>query len=134
MATTLSFASAERNAALDAIRPNANSGFLRIYSGSVPTNADTALGAQVLLAELTLNATSFPAASGGVLTANAITGDTSADASGTASFFRIYRSNGTSVWCQGTVGTSGEALNLSTTTITATIAVNVTSLTVTWAA
>ena len=39
--------------------------------------------------------------------ANAITQDSSADATGTASFFRLYKSDGTTCVLQGTVGTSG---------------------------
>jgi hypothetical protein len=33
---------------------------INIYSGTVPTDVDTALGAQVLLAQLTMSGTSFP--------------------------------------------------------------------------
>jgi len=106
------------------------SGLLRIYSGSVPANVGTALGAQVLLAELPLSATSAPAASGGVLTANAITNDSSANATGTAAFFRITTSAGTAV-VQGTVGTSGADLNLSTVAISSGATVSVTSFVIT---
>jgi hypothetical protein len=43
---------ARRNAALDAAFDSGlNSGFLRIYDQTQPTDADTALGAQVKLAE-----------------------------------------------------------------------------------
>ena len=57
---------ARRNAALDAAFDTVlNGGSLRIYDGTQPTDADTALGAQVLLAQLTLNATAFAAASAG---------------------------------------------------------------------
>jgi hypothetical protein len=116
---------------LDAIRASYDAGKLRIYSGSVPANADAALGGAVLLAELTLNATAFPAASGGVLTANAITSDTSADNTGTASFFRILDSGASTVLFQGAVSTSGAELNLNTTSIVAAALVGVSSLTIT---
>lgn len=91
-----SFSAAQRSTMLDAARSAYNSGKLRIYSGSVPADADAALGGATLLAELTLNATAFPAASSGVLTANAITSGT-AGATGTASFFRILDSAGSTV-------------------------------------
>jgi hypothetical protein len=131
----MQLAVARRNEALDAVANDANSGFLRLYSGTVPTDADTALGAQVLLAELTMNATAFGAASGGVLTANAITQDSSANATGTCSFARVYQSNGTTVWSQITsVGTSGTEVVLNTTTITSGQPVSCTSFTVTWPA
>ena len=126
-----SFTAAQRNSMLDAVRASYTSGKLRIYSGSVPANADAALGGATLLAELTLNATAFPAASGGVLTANAITSDSSADNTGTASFFRILDSTASTVLFQGAVSTSGAELNLATTTINATNTVAVSSLTVT---
>ncbi len=107
------------NAAVAAVLALANSGKLRIYSGSQPANANTAIGAQVLLAELTFNATAFGAPTAGVATANAITSDPSADASGTAAWCRIVKSDGTTVLFDGTVGTSGCNLNLTSTTITA---------------
>lgn len=125
----ISLAVARKNELLDALTNNCNSGKLRIYSGSVPANADASLGGATLLAELTMNATSFGAASSGTITANAITADTSADETGTASFFRVYESDGSTVVYQGTVGTSGADLNLNTTSITAGVQVQVTSLT-----
>ena len=79
-----------RNGQLDVITAGTAgigaSGKLRIYSGSRPANVAAAITG-TLLAELTLNATFAAAATGGVLTANAITGDTSADSTGTASHF-----------------------------------------------
>lgn len=127
----MSLAVARRNEMLDALTNNCNSGKLRIYSGSVPATADAALSGNTLLAELTMNATAFGAASGGVLTANAITQDSSADATGTASFFRIYESDGTTVVLQGTVGTSGTDMIVATTSFVAAAIVTVSSLTIT---
>lgn len=124
----ISLAVARKNAMLDTLTARCNSGKLRVYSGSVPANADASLGAAVLLAELTMGATSFGAASSGTLTANSITADSSADATGTASFFRIYESDGTTVVYQGSVGTSGADLNLNSTSINAGVQVQVTSL------
>jgi hypothetical protein len=126
---------ARRNEALDAIRDNFNGALMRVYSGTRPTNADTALSGNTLLAELTLNATAFPAASGGVLTANAITGDTSADNTGTASFVRIFESDGTTPICDLSVSTvaagTGE-VQFPTLEFTAGVAVNVSSFTITY--
>jgi hypothetical protein len=112
-----SFTAAQRNIALDAIRASYNAGLLRIFSGSAPANADAALGGATQLAELTLNATAFPAASGGVLTANAITRDNAADATGTASFFRLLNAAGSTVLAQGAVGTSGAEMIVPTTSV-----------------
>ena len=118
-----------RNARLDAITTFVGaSGKLRIYSGTRPATGGTAT---TLLAELTLNATFAPAASGGVLTLNAITGDTTADATGTASWARIFKSDGTTICLDCSVGTSGADINLNTVSIVSGAAVTVTSATIT---
>ena len=106
---TVSISTAVRNAELDAITTGVGaSGLLRIYdaTGGVPASANTALTTQVLLAELACSATFAPAASAGVLTASAISNDASANATGTAAFYRLTTSGGTCV-IQGTAGTSG---------------------------
>lgn len=127
-------ANAARDAALNAITATVNNGTLRIYSGTAPANADGALSGNTLLAQLTLGATAFGAAASGIATANAISADTSADATGTPTFFRLLASNGTTVVYQGTAGASGQELNLSNLSggqIVAGGSVSVTSLTVT---
>lgn len=116
-----------RNAMLDTITTRAGaSALLRIYDGTRPATG-AAITTQILLAELTCNATFAPAASGGVLTLNAITQDSSANNTGTATWFRIVKSDGTSFVLDGNVGTSGSDLNLVTTSIVATQPVSVTS-------
>lgn len=118
-----------RNAMLDAITTFVGaSGKLRIYSGTRPA---TGGAATTLLAELTLNATFAPAASAGVLTLNAITADSSADSTGTASWFRIWKSDGTTACIDGDVGTSGSDLNLNTTSIVSGANVAISSFTIT---
>ena len=119
------------NAACDAMAVLANSGKLRIYDGTQAATADTAIGAQVLLAELTMNATAFGSAVAGVATANAITSDSSADATGTATWFRLLKSDGSTVICDGSVGTSSADLVLNTTSIVSGAAVAVSSFTLT---
>ena len=131
MANAPSLTNAAASAAADAVTALANSGKLRIYSGTKPTNADTALSGNTLLAELTFGATAFGAASNGVATANSITSDSSADATGTATFFRVFKSDGTTAVWDGTVGTSGCDLNLNSTSISSGAAVSVSSLTYT---
>lgn len=118
-----------RDAMLDAITTRAGaSALLRIYDGSRPATGGTAT---TLLAELTCNATFAPAAVNGVLTLNAITQDSSANATGTATWFRIVQSDGTTHVLDGDVGTSGSDLNLTTTSIVATQPVSVTSFVIT---
>jgi len=131
VALTQNISNAAASAAADAVTALVNTGYLRIYDGTQPANANTAVSTQVLLAELRFGSTAFGAASNGVATANAITGDTAADATGTASWFRALKSDGTSAVFDGSVGTSGANLNLNTTSIVANAAVNVTSLTYT---
>lgn len=131
MATNPKRSNVAVNAEADAITPLLNSGYLRIYDGTQPTTADTAIGAQVLLAELRWNATAFGAAAAGVATANAITSDASANASGTASWFRALKSDGSTVIFDGSVGTSAADLILATTAIVAAAIVDVSAFTYT---
>lgn len=121
------FSTSLRNARLDAITTAVGSnGILRIYSGTRPASVSAAITG-TLLAELTCSATFAPAASGGVLTVNAVTQDSSADATGTATHFRQWRSDGTTAVLDGDVGTSGSDLNLNTTSIVAGGPVQITS-------
>jgi hypothetical protein len=128
MANLLAFSTTLRTARADAITTAVgNAGKLRIYDGTRPATGGTAT---TLLAELT-GATPFAAgASSGVLTVGTITGDTSADATGTATWARWVTSGNTFVMDMN-VGTSGADLNLTSTSIVATEPVNVTSMVVT---
>jgi len=118
-----------RNSMLDAITSLAGASCLiNIYDGTRPATGGTAT---TLLAQLTGNATFAPAASGGVLTLNAITQDSSANATGTATWFRIYASNGTTHVLDGNVGTSGSDLNLTTVSIVTAQPVSISSFVIT---
>ena len=134
MASNLKYSASLKNAQQDAIttKLGANA-VLNIYSGTQPTNPDTAIGAQVLLASLTCNATFAPAASGGVLTLNSIsngTGTAGASTGTTATWFRLTTS-GAVAHIDGSVGTSGADLNLNNTSIATGQTVSVTSATLT---
>jgi hypothetical protein len=129
MAKNTQMSSTALNAEADALSDLLDNGYLRIYDGSQPADANTAVGAQTLLAELRFNATAAPAASGGVLTFNAFTSDSSANATGTAAWFRALKSDGSTVVMDGTVGTGTHNLVLSTTSIAAGVQVSVTSFT-----
>lgn len=127
----LSYTTTDRNARLDQLTTSVGaSGILKIYSGTPPANVGASLSGNTLLAQLTMNATFAPASSGGVLTLNSITTESSADATGTATFFRMTTSGGTAK-IQGTVGTSGADLNMNTTSIVSGAAVSVSSFTIT---
>jgi hypothetical protein len=131
MALNPKLSNAGANAAADATCALLNSGYLRIYSGSQPTDADTAIGAQVLLAELRYNATAFSGAVAGVATANALTADSAADATGTATWFRSLKSDGTTGVFDGSVGLATANLILNAVAIVSGAAVSVSSHTYT---
>jgi len=123
----LAYATTLRNTMLDAITTAAgNAALLRIYDGSRPATGGTAT---TLLAELTCGTPFAAGASSGVLTLGSITQDSSANATGTATWFRIVTSGGTFV-LDGNVGTSGSDLNLTTTSIVSGQPVSVTSFTI----
>jgi hypothetical protein len=117
------------NAAADAVTPLVNGGYLRIYDGAQPPTVDTAVSTQVLLAELRYATPAFGAAVNAIATANAITPDASANASGTATWFRALKSDGTTAVFDGSVGTSAADLVLSAVVIAAGTAVSVTAFT-----
>jgi len=127
---TIKLSTAARNAEMDAITAQLGSAALvRIYDGTRPANPGTAVVAQVKLAELTAGSPFAPAASGGVLTANAIT-QANALATGTASWFRATTSGGTAV-VDGDVGVGSGDLQLNTTSIVSGGPVQVTACTIT---
>jgi hypothetical protein len=119
------------NAAVAAFGALLNNGKLRIYTGTQPATADTAIGAVTLLAELTFGATAFGAPTAGVATANAIASDTNADNTGTAAWFRAWKSDGTSPVYDGTVGTASADAIINTVSINAGATVSCSGLTLT---
>lgn len=128
MAKNTQLSNVAANTQADAFGALLNSGTIKIYDGTQPATADTAITTQTLLATLTFGATAFGSASAGVLTANAITGGTIA-ASGTAAWCRCFKSDGTTVVMDGTVGTSAANLIVSTTTFTSGVSVTCSSFT-----
>lgn len=123
----LAFSTTLRDARLTAIvTAIGTSGKVRIYSGTRPATGGTAT---TQLAELPLSATAGTV-TGQVLTMSAITTDSSADATGTASWFRILTSANVAV-IDGNVGTSGSDLNLNTVSIVSGGPVAISSFTIT---
>lgn len=124
----LAYSTTLRNTMLDAISTAAgNAALFRIYDGTRPATGGTAT---TLLAELTCGTPFAASAASGVLTVGSITQDSSANATGTATWFRLVTSGGTFV-LDGNVGTSGSDLNLTTTSIVSGQPVSVTSWTIT---
>lgn len=107
-----------------------------IRSGAQPADPDTAASG-TLLATVTFQDPSFGAATdanpGGLITAaTPLTDDTSADATGTAGYFRIRATgSGADDVADGECGTSGSDLNFNTTSITSGSTVSITSFLIT---
>lgn len=105
---------------------------LIIYSGTMPTNADTALSGNTVLATLPCAATPISGYSDTGTAARATFAAIAAAvaaASGTATFWRRTTNAGT-VIDQGAAGTTGTEMILNTTSITAGSNVTVSSMTV----
>jgi hypothetical protein len=119
------YATALRNAQLDAITTYAGAGAkLRIYDGTRPATGGTAT---TLLAEFTLGSPFAPASSGGVLSPT-LPSAVNAGASGTATWFRVVKADGTTHVFDGSVGSE---MTLNTSTVTSGLQVSVTSWTIT---
>lgn len=123
---------------VDRLDEGSAGGIIQIRSGAQPADPDTA-ATGTLLATLPLSDPAFGAAAdanpGGRATANAITSDASADATGTAGYFRASASNDNAAplddHIDGEVGTAGADMNLNTTSIVSGATVSVSSWTVT---
>jgi len=118
MAKNLVLENVAANASCDAECALANGGYLRIK-----TSGD------VLLAELRFGSPAFGSAVAGVATANAVTPEDSAPATGVAAKYEVYKSDGTTKLWTGTVGTADSNLVLNSVNIQSGAQVSVTSLT-----
>jgi hypothetical protein len=85
-------------------------GRINVYTGSQPATADTAASG-TLLGTLALSSDSFAAAASGAMAINAVTSDSSADASGTAGYVRFYRTGDTAPGSAGN-GTTDRRMDL----------------------
>ncbi len=116
MASNLKYSNGTRDAQQTGLITYAGSGsIIRLYDGTQPTNANTAISTQTLIVSLVVSG-SFGTDSNGSITLGTVTNGT-AVASSTATFFRIVKSDGTTVVMDGSVGTSGADMNLNSTTI-----------------
>ena len=116
MASNLKYSNGTRDAQQTGLITYAGSGsIIRLYDGTQPTNANTAISTQTLIVSLVVSG-SFGTDSNGSITLGTVTNGT-AVASSTATFFRIVKSDGTTVVMDGSVGTSGADMNLNSTVI-----------------
>ena len=111
----VSFVASVVTSSVDAVKALFAGGTVRIYGGTVPTDVDASLGSATLLAELALGTPAFgtAAASGNdiVCTTPAPISDSSANATGTATFFRIFDSSAV-LRAQGSAGGAGSGADM----------------------
>ena len=116
----VTFSHAVRSAMVDVIETTIGaSAIMKIWSGTPPANARAAdTGDGSVLAQLDLPASWMAAAVDGVAAKDGTWSDTSANAAGTATHFRIYTGpGGTVCGIQGSVGQGSGDLSLDNTTI-----------------
>lgn len=122
MSTTL------RNARLDQIETTVGtSAIIKIWSGSAPASCATA-DSGTKLVEFDLASDWAAAASSGSKALNNTPITATAAATGTAGYFRLYDSLGTTCHMQGTVGTSGTDMIIDNTSINSGQTVTISSL------
>lgn len=91
-----SFSAAARNRMLDTLNTELGATpKFRVYAGTQPTNADTALGGQTLLADIDLPSNPFSAAASAAVALAAAAEDAAADSGGTATWGSFTKSDGT---------------------------------------
>jgi hypothetical protein len=122
-----------RNAVLDAVETAiGTAAIVRIFTGSAPSAVgDAATGTE--LVEYSLASDWMSAASSGAKTLASLPIAGTATATGTAGYYRVYASNGTTCHEQGTVTASGGGgdMTISNTSITNGQTVNITGWTLT---
>lgn len=129
MASNLKYSNGTRDAQQNGLITYAGSGaIINIYDGTQPSNANTAVTTQVKLVALTITGT-FGTDSSGTITLSTVTNGV-AVATGTASWFRITKSDGTTVVMDGSVGTSSADMILNNTSIATTQTVSISAGTI----
>jgi hypothetical protein len=127
--SALKYSNALRHAQNEALITYAgNNAIINIYQGSAPANANTGITTQTLLVSCVLSG-AFGTDTNGTLTLGTVNTGV-AVATGVASFFRVFKSDNTSVVMDGSVGVTGADLNLDITAINITQSVNITGGTI----
>lgn len=126
MASNLKYSNGTRDAQQNGLITYAGTGaIISIYTGTQPANANTALSGNTKLVDLVISG-SFGTDSNGTLTFSTVSNGTAVN-TGTATFFRITKSDGTTVVMDGSVATSGADMNISSTSISTGQTVSITS-------
>lgn len=125
----MNYSNATRHAQNEGLIAFAGSGAkFNLYTSFQPANANTPITTQTLLVSMQI-AGVFGTDVDGTLTLGAVT-TTQAAATGTATFFRIFKSDGTTVVMDGSVGLSNADLVLNIVDIIAAENVSITSGTI----
>ena len=122
-----------RNATLQAIETTVGvNPILTIHSGTVPADCATANTGSVI-ATMVLPNDWFNNPVGGTITLQGTWQDLSADASGTAAYFRMHDNGGTTCHMQGTISATGQGgdMQLDNTNIAVGQQINITAFTIT---
>jgi len=133
MANNPQFYDATVKTGVDAMTTLLNGGgVLQVYTGGQPSNNGALTG--TLLVTLTFSSTAFSASSASAnivtATANSITSGTAGN-TGTAGYFALLKSDLSTVFATGSVGTSGADANFSTLSIVSGSVVACSSFTIT---
>ena len=128
----LQYSDAVRNAQLDAVESTiGTAAVLKIYdlTAGAPANVAAAITGTVL-ATITLPSDWMAGASSRSKAKSGTWQDASADNTGTADFFRLFASDGTTCGAQGTAGTSGTDIVLDNASIASSQVVTVSSFSI----
>lgn len=131
MAFQLSFDT--RNATLQALEDTIGANpIMTVSSGVIPANCGTA-NTGTVLATMVLPNDWLNTPTGGAITLSGTWQDLSADASGTASYFRLHNNPGTACHMQGTISATGAGgdMQLDNTNIAIGQQINITAFTIT---
>lgn len=125
---TIYWSESLRNGVLDAIETTiGTSPKVRIYAGSVPADTSAGIGGATLLVEFSLASDWMGNATAGAKTFSGVPLSETAVATGVASFYRIYKSDGSTCMEQGTVASSGGDMDIDNTSISGGQTVRITS-------
>lgn len=129
MSLTPRLSEAAVNAGCAAITALCNGGFLQVYDSSQPASADDSDGGANILARWSYTSPAYGTPVAGAATASFVNPQVDVLVSGTAAWLRAFKSDGTSVVFDGSVGdTSAYNLTFRSTTFTVGEAVAITGL------
>jgi hypothetical protein len=103
------------NIQADALASLLDDGYLRLFTAPQPISADVPLDSQVMLAQLRFNATAASKSANGIAKFQSIA-SAAASSTGTAAWFRAYKSDGITAVLDGTVDVASNGPNLAVNT------------------